>query len=230
MSKTRIIDSVRNLDLASTKKLLSANPSLLTVTDRQGRNLLHLACSAPCADLKLPESASTRMVDFLLDRGLDVESTIQAGKDPCDTVNAVWFAVARGRNPRTVKLLIRRGGAPNGLFAAGWYEDIPMLKLLLQAGAPIDVVVGMTPFLACWCWKKFKAAKFLATNGANVNYQDPENGKTALHYGVEKEFDPGILRWLVQNGASPDIEDNAGDSARRKASRKRDKRFAASLE
>ena len=32
-----------------------------------------------------------------------------------------------------------------GLFAAGWWDDTANLKLLLDAGAPIDVVVGMTP-------------------------------------------------------------------------------------
>lgn len=99
-----------------------------------------------------------------------------------------------------------------------------MLDLLVRAGAPIDVVVGVTPFLGCWCWKKFKAARFLALKGANVNYQD-QKGKTALHYGVEKEFDPALLKWLVKHGASPDLEDHDGVSPRQKASRKRDKRF-----
>jgi ankyrin repeat protein len=230
MSKTRIIESVGNLDLNSTKELLDAKPELLKVTDRGGRNLLHIACSASPPKLKVPESASTRMVNFLLDQGLDVESPLQVGKNECDTVNAVWFAVCRGRNPAVVKLLIKRGGTPNGLYAAGWYEDIPMLDLLIRAGAELEVQLGFTPFLACWCWKKFQAAKFLARKGANVNYQDPKKGKTALHYGLEKEFDPALLKWLVQNGASPDIKDHEGVSARMKASRKRDKRFLAALE
>src|SRR5262249_41924645 len=162
MSKTRIIASVQNLDLQATKVLLSAKPSLLAVTDRQGRNLLHLACSAPCARLKLSESASARLVNFLLDRGLDIESAV--GRDAC---TPLFFAVARGRNPTLVKLLIKRGAKPEraprgGLFAAGWWEDIENLDLLIRAGARLDIVAGVTPFLACWCWRKFKAAKFLA--------------------------------------------------------------------
>jgi ankyrin repeat protein len=86
----------------------------------------------------------------------------------------------------------------------------------------------MTPFLACWCWKQFDAAKFLASKGANVNYQD-QKGKTALHHGVEKEFDPALLTWLVAHGASPDIKDRDGVSPRLKASRKRNKKFFAAL-
>jgi ankyrin repeat protein len=229
MSKTRILEAVQNLDVTSTKKLLDANPLLLRVTDRQGRNLLHLACSASCAKLGVAETVSARMVNLLLDRGLDVESALPVKDDSCDSVNAIWFAVARGRNPTVVKLLIRRGGTPNGLFAAGWYEDTGMLDLLIRQGAPIDVVAGMTPFLACWCWKKFEAAKFLALRGADVNYQDPK-GKTALHHGIEKDFDPVLLRWLVEHGASPDVEDREGVTPRERASRKRDKRFLAALE
>src|SRR5262245_30359963 len=206
MSKTRILEAVQKLDVASTSKLLDADPSLLQVTDRQGRNLLHLACSAPCAKLGVAEAVSARMVNLLLDRGLDVESKHVVKGDGCDSVNAVWFAVARGRNPTLVKLLVRRGGTPNGLFAAGWYQDIPMLDLLIRLGTPIDEVAGVTPFLACWCWRKFEAAKFLALKGADVNHRDAK-GKTALHHGIEKDFDPALLRWLVEHGASPDIED-----------------------
>ena len=54
-------------------------------------------------------------------------------------------------------------------------------------------------------------------------------GKTALHHGVEKGFDPTLLRWLVRHGASADVDDRDGVSPRVKASRKRDKRFLAAL-
>ena len=227
-TKTQKIESVGNLDLASTRRLLDAKPSLLTVTDRQGRNLLHLACSASCAKLNVREAVSARLVNFLLDRGLDIESPV--GRDAC---TVLFFAVARGRNPTLVKLLVKRGAKPTaapggGLFAAGWWDDVENLKLLIGAGAHVDTVVGVTPFLACWCWRKFEAAKFLAVKGANVNYRDSK-GKTALHYGVEKEFAPTLLQWLVKHGASPDIKDHNGMSPRLKASRKRDKRFLAAL-
>ena len=184
MSKTRIIEAVKQLDLESTKKLVQAKPSLLTVTDRQGRNLLHLACSASCKQLKVSEALSARMVNFLLDQGMDIESPV--GRDKC---TVLFFAVARARNLTLVKLLLKRGAKVNeapggGLFAAGWWEDLDILDVLIRAGAKIDIIVGDTPFLGCWC---------------------------------------------VQHGASPDIPDNEGVSARLKASRKRDKRFYKAL-
>jgi ankyrin repeat protein len=234
MSKTRIIQAVTNLDLESTEALLKVEPSLLNVTDRQGRNLLHLACSVSCEKLKKPKAGSARMVSFLLDRGLEIDSPV--GRDAC---TALFLAVARARNPTLLELLIKRGAkvtaAPGGgLFAAGWWEDIENLDLLIRAGAQIDIVVTEgtqtgTPFLACWCLKRFEAAKFLALKGANVNFQD-QKGRTALHHGIDKEFDPTLLKWLVRHGASPDIEDHDGVSARLKALRKRDKRFHEALQ
>lgn len=231
MSKTRIIEATQNLDLNSTRKLLKAKPSLLTVHDRQGRNLLHLACGVSCKKLGVPESTAVRMVDFLLDCGMDIEETNLTECDPC---TPLFFAVARGRNLQVVRLLIKRGAkpalAPGGaLFAAGWWDDVKILEVLLRHGAEIDVGVGGTPFMACWLWKRLEAAKFLASKGANVNFIDPRNGKTALLYGVEREYEPALLKFLVKHGASPDIEDHTGVSARSKASRKRDKRYLRAI-
>jgi ankyrin repeat protein len=231
MSKTRIIDAVKKLDIETVRTLLVADPDLLRVTDRRGLNLLHLACSVPCADLGIAESYAGKMVSLLLNQGLDVESKLPPEQDRC---TALFFAVARGRNATLIKLLLKRGAkvqnAPGGgLFAAAWHDDVGNLDLLLNAGAKIDVVVGMTPFLAAWLWKKFEAARFLAKKGADVNFVDPKSGRTALHYGVEKEFDPEQLAWLVDQGASPDIKDNSGVSARDRASRKRNKRWLEAL-
>lgn len=168
------------------------------------------------------------MAGFLLDEGFEID--LPMGRDKC---TPLFFAVARARNLRLVALLLERGAKVNsapggGLFAAGWWQDLKILDVLLNAGAHIDIVVGVTPFLACWGWKRFDAAKLLATKGADVNFRD-KKGKTALHHGVEKEFDPALLRWLVQHGAWPDIEDNSGVSARLRASRKRDTRYLTAL-
>src|SRR5262245_16830405 len=157
MSKTRIIEAVQKLDLTATKALLKTNPSLLNVWNRQGRNLLHLACAANVKKLRVPESAAARMVDFLLDQGMKIEETNLSGKDPCPPL---FFAVAHGRNLTVVKLLIKRGAqpkrAPGGcLFAASWWGDVKILDVLLTNGAEIDINVGCTPFMASWLWKRF---------------------------------------------------------------------------
>ena len=228
MSKAAIIQAVKSLDLAAAKRLLETKPALLSVTDRDGRNLLHLASSADADELRLPSRTQIQCVRFLLEGGFEID--LPVGRDKC---TPLFFAVARAKNPALAKLLLDRGAKPanapgGGLFAAGWWDDVASLKLLIGAGAPVDVVVGVTPFLASWCWKRFAAAKALALHGADVNYQDTK-GRTALHHGVEKEFDPSLLRWLVKHGASPDVPDRLGVTARAKASRKRDKRFVEAL-
>ena len=226
MSKTSLLESVRNLDLNSSKALLEQQPSLLSVTDRQGRNLLHLACSASCKELHVSEAASARLVNFLLDLGLDGDTTLSASHP---NMNAVWFAVARGRNATLVKLLVKRGATPRGLFAAGWHEDLKLLELLIALGAPLDESDGdETPFLHCWKNQRFSSAKLLVKRGANVNFQDSK-GKTALHYGIEKEFEPALLKFLVRNGASAELEDRDEVSPRARAARKRDPRFLDAL-
>ena len=228
MSKTALIDAVRRLDLKETQRLLESKPSLLTVTDRQGRTLLHMACYVPPFKRKVTERQHVRFVEFLLDRGLEID--VPFGRD---AVTPLFAAVAGARNTALIRFLIERGArvtlAPGGgLFAAGWWDDVDNLKILIGAGAEIDVVVGITPFLASWCWKRFDAAKCLALHGANVNFQD-RKGWTALRHGIEKEYDPRLLGWLVKHGARPDMPDREGVTPRVKASRKRDKRFFTAI-
>lgn len=228
MSKAAILDSVKKLRLDDAKRLLAARPSLADVTDRQGRNLLHVACAASPEMLGVPESVQLRVVDWLLGQGFSIDEPF--GRDAC---TPLFIAVARARNPRLVSFLIERGAsvtnAPgHGLFAGAWWDDVRNLELLLDAGARIDIVVGVTPFLAAWYWKKFRAAKLLARRGADVDFQD-RKGWTALRHGIEKEYEPAILRWLVRQGASPDVPARDGITPRLRASRKRDKRFIAAL-
>jgi len=228
MSKGRVIDAVESLDAPAVRSLIDSRPELLHATNPRGFGLLHLACAASCPRLGLPESAAVRLVDLLLDRGLDIEAPV--GKDKC---TVLFFAVARGRNLAVTRRLIARGAdvrqAPGGgLFAAGWWEDLKILDVLIAAGADIEQVAGVTPFLACWAWGRFDAARRLAKRGANINTQD-QKGRTALHIGLEKDFDPARLAWLVKQGASIDLPDRRGVTARAKAARKRDPRYRAAI-
>jgi ankyrin repeat protein len=228
MSKTALIEAVKRLDLPAAKRLFDSKPEFKDVTDRQGRNLLHMACAASPAMLKVPYGTQVRLVDALLQRGFEID--MPYGKDK---VTPLFIAVARARNPALVKFLLARGAsvkaAPGGgLFAAAWWNDVTNLKLLVGAGATIDVEVGVTPFLAAWTWRQFAAAKYLALQGADLDFHD-RKGRTALHWGIEKEFDPKLLAWLVKHGASPEKRDREGVTARERASRKRDKRFLAAL-
>ena len=222
MTKAKLFDAVQALDVKAVRAILDARPSLRDARDRADRNPLHLACSVADGDPR-------PMVRLLLDRGIDIEAV--SGKDRCP---ALFFAVARARNAALVKLLLARGAkvanAPGaGLFAAGWYDDVHILDILVGAGADVNDVADTSVFLACWNWKKFAAARRLVQHGANPNFQDATSGRTALHYGIEREFDPRELRWLVAHGALADIRNRKGITARTLAERKRDKRWLEAI-
>lgn len=190
MSKAKLFDAVQRLDVAAARTILDAKPQLRDARDRGDRNPLHIACSVAAGDPR-------PMARLLLDRGIDIEAV--SGKDRCP---ALFFAVARARNAALVKLLLSRGAkvanAPGGgLFAAGWYDDVHILKILIRAGADVHATAGITAFLACWHWKKFAAAKYLASQGADVNFRDPRTGETAYDYGTRKKYEPAVLRWLT---------------------------------
>lgn len=226
-SKTGAIDAVRSLDVDAVTAILDADPSLLTATGAGDRTLLHVACGVPVTSAR-SRALQVRLAGLLLDRGIAIDQPY--GRDRC---TALFEAVARARNIDLVKVLLQRGAdvrqAPGGgLFAASWWQDLDILDVLIDAGADVDIVVGVTPFLASWASGRFDAAKHLAVRGADVNVQDPR-GRTALHIGIEKGFDPALLAWLVRHGANPDVADRHGVSARLKASRKRDRRYLAAL-
>jgi ankyrin repeat protein len=223
MTKAKLFDAVQRLDRQAVRAILDATPQLLEVRDKKGRNLLHLACAVP--------GDARKMADLLLERGLDIESR-SLGKDEC---TPLFFAVARSRDPKLVAHLIERGASPThapggGLFAAVWYDDVKNLKMLVDAGAEVDVVVGWTPFLTAWNLQHFACARVLVERGANPNVQDRKSGRTALHFGIDKGFDPSQLKWLVAHGASVDLKNRKGMSAREQAARKRDKRWLDALE
>ena len=227
VSKTGVIDAVKSLDVDAVAAILDASPALLSATGSNDRTLLHLACGVRTSSTNA-RALQVRLATLLLDRGLPIDTPY--GRDTC---TALFEAVARARNLDLVRLLLTRGAdvhvAPGGgLFAAAWWQDLPILDVLLDAGADPEVVVGVTPFLAAWSWTRFDAAKHLARRGVDVNVQD-RKGRTALHIALEKEFDPSQIEWLARHGASADIADADGVTARVKASRKKNPTFLAAI-
>lgn len=43
--------------------------------------------------------------------------------------------------------------------------------------------------------------------GANINYANKKDGKTALHIVIERNSPVELVRWLLRAGADPHIED-----------------------
>ena len=211
-SKTRLLEWVRNLESKQVAAALAESPKLLDFRDDRGRNWLHLCCGVDPKARKLSVSNGIKTADVLLAAGLDINQ--EAFREGEWKATPLWYAVARGHNLTLAKWLLDRGSDPNHcLWAAGFRDNVPMIKLLVGAGADIEAVAeGSTPFLSAIKTSHFRAAKALLELGANVDFQD-EDGRTALHCMLKKSSDEPHFRMLVRHGARGDIPDHSAKTA-----------------
>ena len=110
MSKTRLFQSIKALDVETVVAILEKNPDLIRATDDRRRNLLHFLCSRP-ADPK----SSGRVLALarrLLDAGLDVNTP--AFVDGAFQATPLWYSISRGRNLPLARLLLKHGSSRDG--------------------------------------------------------------------------------------------------------------------
>src|SRR5712692_4217492 len=72
MSKTRLFQSIKSLNVEAVSSLLEAHPELKRVKDERGRNALHLLCSLPSHEKK--NRQSLELVQHLLGLGFDINA------------------------------------------------------------------------------------------------------------------------------------------------------------
>jgi ankyrin repeat protein len=206
------------------KAALAETPELLGFRDGRGRNWLHLCCGANAARKKLDPADTIKTADALLAAGLDVNA--EAFCEGEWKATPLWYAVARGENRALARHLLKRGSDPNHcLWAAGFRDDVDMIRLLARGGAEIDPVAeDATPFLSAIQWSHFAAAEELLKLGADPNFQDSKR-MTALHYLLKKGSDEKHVRMLIDHGARGDIPNREGVTAAAILRKKRDAGF-----
>ena len=230
-SKTRMLQLVRDLRWRDVATSVEQTPALLGVRDRRGRTWLHVCCGVDPRARGLSPADAVRTADVLLDSGLDIDDA--AFREGDWKATPLWHAVARGRNLRLARHLLKRGADPDHcLWAAAYHDDVAAIKLLVGGGAAIDPVVeDETPFLHAVKTSHFRAAEALLKLGANVDFQD-SHGRTALHYMLRKASDERHFRMIIRYGARADLPDREGATALEALSRKRAagfRRLAAQL-
>src|SRR5262244_2370429 len=70
MSKTRLFNAIKSLDLEAVSVLLGSHPELAKVKDERRRNALHFLCGLPASDRT--SARSLALARLLLDRGFDI--------------------------------------------------------------------------------------------------------------------------------------------------------------
>ncbi len=222
MSKTRLFQSVKAMDLEGVKAVLEANPALRQVKDERRRNALHLLCSLPVQEKTRPRSL--KLAEYLLDVGFDVNAP--AFVEGAFQTTPLWYAISRGRNLPLARLLLKNGSTPEySLWAAAFADDVEAIDLLIANGASVDPVTeDETPFFGAIKWSRFAGAERLLRHGANVNFQDSK-GRTALHLLLKKNSDRKYVELLLRHGADPRIRGRDGKSAVDMVANRRDKTY-----
>ena len=175
--------------------------------DKAGKTPLHHCAGINSAEVKLPIVDSIRTARALLHAGADVNSDrviIDEGEE--FHARPLWYAVAWGKNFKLAEFLLKNGAEAVGcMWAACWAQDRKMAQVLRDFGADIDPVFhDETPLLMIVKSKRFKLARWLVENGANINFQDSQ-GFSALHYAIKRNHNLAQLEDLLKLGASPTL-------------------------
>src|SRR5262245_65944576 len=139
MSKTRLFNAIKSLDLEAVSVLLGSHPELATVKDERRRDALHFLCGLPASDKT--EARSLALARLLLDRRFDVNEPAFVEGGGAFKATPLWYALSRGRNLPLAKLLLKRGSTPEYcLSTPGFHDDVAAIDLLVRAGARLDPV------------------------------------------------------------------------------------------
>jgi ankyrin repeat protein len=152
------------------------------------------------------------IVHFLLESGADIE-----GEGPNDCGTALRTAAYKGHTT-IVQLLLKYGAdvnacdAKNGIAVAGaaHHDDIPMILLLLERGANLNLAGEYgSPLSYAAAWAGENTVKLLLEHGAHVevdsinalkaaidSYRKEDNVRTILHHAVG--FDHALAPAIVK--------------------------------
>jgi hypothetical protein len=246
MSKTALVEAVKDFDLSGVKRILAKDPSLVKWRSPQGFNLLQFCCSRCTDGDAVGATKQVALARWLVASGFDpfVIHTTKAGEDgeaDAAQLPLVFFSVARAQNNALTRYFLKLGVQPSALFAAAWWGNAAIVGDLVKHGEDINRHVGATalhmaiavldrgvkgkPALAKM---RLDCVKALLKHGADPTLAD-DGGDTPLHLALEKEYDVAVLKLLIKHGADPDQPNKKGRSVRDIASRKKDKRYFNAL-
>jgi ankyrin repeat protein len=140
----------------------------------------------------------------------------------CSNADSLVRAASIGCTDRVREFLAKDGiDGKNGsesmsLRAAILSGNEPVVKLLLDAGAPLDPVEAMrSPLAEAAFARQIGIMKLLLAAGAKVNSVDHHGDTFLVDSGI---FDPRVIKVLVEAGTNVDTTNGNGETALMKAS------------
>jgi hypothetical protein len=199
-SKTALLAAVRAWDPTEVDRILTATPDLRATEDRPGRTLLHLACGVDAATSRSADRHGIGTVTRLLAHGLALDAVEPIADDgEIFAATPLWYAVARGVNPKLVGHLLALGASPDGcLWAAVWRDDAPMCKQLLARKPKLDqTFAGETPLFYAARLKRLATLDVLLEAGADATIADGK-GQTPADIARLRRLPAAIVERLQQ--------------------------------
>ena len=147
-----------------------------------------------------------KMVQFLIDKGADVNKCISDNK-------SILYEAAYYSSSEIVKLLIEKGADVNFikneyktvLQVASTQQDIDMIRIIVDAGADITVLdkngcsILHNVLRSKYVTDKLEITKYLLAKKLDVNVSD-KDGITAIHIAVMQN-NSELIQCLIDNGA-----------------------------
>jgi ankyrin repeat protein len=233
VDKKNFVKAIRQWDSQTVAGALAKDRSLAGAVDQLGKTALHHCAEIDPQKSGLKVDKSLATARALIDARADVNA-IRVIMDDGEEFMAtpLWYAVAWGKNPDLVRLLLDSGARPdqNAIGSAIWEQDLVSAELLRSHGGDIDHDShGETPLLRCVKSRRLKLLSWLTENGANINFRDPK-GYTPLHYAVRGAHTLAQIEELLRHGAKPDIKAKDGSTPISLAQAAGKHRLAALLE
>ncbi len=148
MTRKKLFDAAAHWDVETVVDGLREDRTHARAVDERGRTALHRCARTNGEKDGRDVAASLLVAKALLAAGADPNVSHDIPDEGGSfKATPLWYAVAWGRNPSLVKLLLRAGASPRGcLWACVWADDLETAKMLVKAGAPLDEVSnGETP-------------------------------------------------------------------------------------
>jgi ankyrin repeat protein len=202
--------AIRNRDIALAQSLLATKPHLLHAADQHGSQPIHWAVMTRQTDL----------IDYLLERGADINATRPNGNRPIHLTNGDYNyrgwrdlpPTALQRHEVLIGYLLARG-ADYDMTTATRIGDLDRVRELLDRDPSILNQVPTTSYYSGSPLRNAAGAghlevvKFLLERGADPNLPEPEIAPHggALHAAIGgKHYE--VVKLLLEHGANPNAE------------------------